>query len=138
MAVYDADHHPDGKSLRRLHRSLLASDCAAVQGSTYIRNTRGSILARAVNAEFFVTHFIYFPAMEVLGGTGYFGGSKYGRCHTHSARRAHRACARAPPPRPAAPPRALLHPRRLNLAARLRCARVQCALADRGAPTLPV
>lgn len=47
-----------------------------LMGRRYIRNTPGSILARAVDAEFLVTHFIYFPAMEVLGGTGYFGGSK--------------------------------------------------------------
>jgi biofilm PGA synthesis N-glycosyltransferase PgaC len=59
-------------------RRLLDMDACAVQGSTYIRNTRGrrvSALARAVDAEFFVTHFIYFPAMEVLASSGYFGGS---------------------------------------------------------------
>lgn len=28
-----------------------------------------------VDAEFFVTHFIYFPATEVIASTGYFGGS---------------------------------------------------------------
>lgn len=39
--------------------------CHVVQGSTYIRNTHGSLLAKAVDAEFFVTHFVYFPAMEV-------------------------------------------------------------------------
>ena len=36
---------------------------------------RHTALARAVDAEFFVTHFVYFPAMEALAGTGYFGGS---------------------------------------------------------------
>jgi len=75
VVLYDADHHPNPNSLRRLASALLRSDYVAMQGSTYIRNTRGSVLARAVDAEFFVTHFIYFPAMEILGGTGYFGGS---------------------------------------------------------------
>ena len=66
VALYDADHHPDPDSLRLLLRRLLATGCDAVQGSTYIRNTSGcSVLANVINAEFFVTHFIYFPAMEV-------------------------------------------------------------------------
>ena len=59
-------------------RKLLDTDACAVQGSTFIRNTRGwrvSALARMVDAEFFVTHFIYFPATEALASTGYFGGS---------------------------------------------------------------
>ena len=34
-----------------------------------------SPLARAIDAEFFVTHFVYFPAMEMLASSGYFGGS---------------------------------------------------------------
>ena len=76
MALYDADHHPEPDSLLSLMSAMNNSSHVAIQGSTYIRNTRGSALARAVDAEFFVTHFIYFPAMEVLGGTGYFGGSK--------------------------------------------------------------
>jgi len=50
-----------------------------VQGSTYIRNTGGCTpgawLARYLDAEFFVTHFVYFPAMQVLSRVGYFGGS---------------------------------------------------------------
>ena len=41
----------------------------------YIRDLEGSPLGSLVNAEFFVTHFIYFPAMQQLSGTGYFGGS---------------------------------------------------------------
>jgi len=75
VVLYDADHHPNPNSLVRLGSALLRSGYVAMQGSTYIRNSRGSMLARAVDAEFFVTHFIYFPAMEILGGTGYFGGS---------------------------------------------------------------
>ncbi len=74
-AFYDADHHPDPNSLSLLLRAMLTTGCDAVQGSTYIRNTRGSLLAKFVNAEFFVTHFVYFPAMEVLSDNGYFGGS---------------------------------------------------------------
>ena len=76
VVLYDADHHPEANSLQILASRLLRSDCIAMQGSTYIRNTRGSCLARYVDAEFFVTHFIFFPAMEILGDTGYFGGSK--------------------------------------------------------------
>lgn len=75
VVLYDADHHPDTNSLVRLASALLRSEYVAMQGSTYIRNKQASLLARAVDAEFFVTHFIYFPAMEILGGTGYFGGS---------------------------------------------------------------
>ena len=59
-------------------RRLLDTGACAVQGSTYIRNVRGrrfSVLAGAIDAEFFVTHFVYFPAMEVLASSGYFGGS---------------------------------------------------------------
>ena len=78
VALYDADHHPDPISLRLMMRRLLDTDACAVQGSTYIRNARGrrvSVLARAVDAEFFVTHFVYFPAMQQLASSGYFGGS---------------------------------------------------------------
>jgi len=52
-------------------------DC--VQGSTYIRNLSSSkcfgLLGRMVDAEFFVTHFLYFPAMKLLTRFGFFGGS---------------------------------------------------------------
>ena len=75
VVLYDADHRPERASLARMMREMEERECCAVQGSTYIRNTRGSWLARLVNAEFFVTHFVYFPAMEQLAGTGYFGGS---------------------------------------------------------------
>jgi hypothetical protein len=75
VALYDADHHPDPDALQRLLATLLCSRCDAVQGSTYIRNARSSLLASLVNAEFFVTHFVYFPAMEVLAANAYFGGS---------------------------------------------------------------
>ena len=76
VALYDADHHPDVSSLRMLMNTMaLRRACVAVQGSTYIRNARASVLAHLVDAEFFVTHFVYFPAMEVLAASGYFGGS---------------------------------------------------------------
>uniref|UniRef100_A0A7S0PXD1 Glycosyltransferase 2-like domain-containing protein n=2 Tax=Coccolithus braarudii TaxID=221442 RepID=A0A7S0PXD1_9EUKA len=75
VALYDADHRPDRGSLQLMMQTLLRSRACAVQGSTYIRGAASSILGRAVNAEFFVTHFVYFPAMQVLSGTGYFGGS---------------------------------------------------------------
>lgn len=78
VALFDADHHPDPNSLRLMMRRLVDTNACAVQGSTYIRNARSrrvSPLARAVDAEFFVTHFVYFPAMEVLASSGYFGGS---------------------------------------------------------------
>ena len=58
---------------------LTEDDCQAVQGSTYIRNTEGcspaAWLARYLDAEFFVTHFVYFPAMEFVTSMGVFGGS---------------------------------------------------------------
>lgn len=80
VALYDADHHADPGSLQMLlHQLLTEDDCQAVQGSTYIRNTEGcspaAWLARYLDAEFFVTHFVYFPAMQVLSRVGYFGGS---------------------------------------------------------------
>ena len=76
VALYDADHHPDRNSLQLMMEAFSrAPAVSAVQGSTYIRNTRSSLLARAIDAEFFVTHFVYFPAMEVIAASGYFGGS---------------------------------------------------------------
>lgn len=75
VALYDADHHPDPSSLNMLMEQMERTGSHAVQGSTYIRSTKGSLMAKAVNAEFFVTHFVYFPAMEVLASVGYFGGS---------------------------------------------------------------
>jgi len=75
VALYDADHRPDPRSLSMMMQEMLRYRCEAVQGSTYIRDLEGSALGSLVNAEFFVTHFIYFPAMQQLSGTGYFGGS---------------------------------------------------------------
>lgn len=75
VALYDADHRPEPGSLVAMMHHMDWRKCHVVQGSTYIRNTHGSLLAKAVDAEFFVTHFVYFPAMEALAGTGNFGGS---------------------------------------------------------------
>ena len=44
------------------------------QGSTYLRVT-DSLMALFINAEFFVTHFVYFPALQFLTTLGVFGGS---------------------------------------------------------------
>ena len=51
VALYDADHHPDASSLRLLMRAMHSRrrHSVAVQGSTYIRNTRGSLLACIVD-----------------------------------------------------------------------------------------
>jgi len=89
-------------------------EAAAVQGSTYIRNARGkrgSALAAAVDAEFFVTHFVYFPAMEVLAQAG----------HSNSRRAATAAHAH----RTLSPPGGLLR-------------RLECAVAHAHASTLRV
>ena len=60
----DADHNPDPVSLRLLMRRMLDTDAVAVQGSTYIRNTRGrrvAPLARAVE----VAHHLVLPALTL-------------------------------------------------------------------------
>ena len=75
VALYDADHHADPISLQLMLQKMLgARECQAVQGSTYIRNTNGCTssawLAHYLDAEFFVTHFVYFPAMQVRPRVG--------------------------------------------------------------------
>jgi len=65
VALYDADHRPEPGSLVAMMQHLAQHQCHVVQGSTYIRNTNSSLLAKAVDAEFFVTHFVYFPASEL-------------------------------------------------------------------------
>ena len=88
VAIYDADHHADPDSLAHMMDMLQAQGCDAVQGSTYIRNVastaggeglcrriRHLLLARFISAEFFVQHFVYFPVMEALSASGFFGGS---------------------------------------------------------------
>ena len=74
VALYDADHHPDAHSLLIATAHMAARNVACVQGSTYLRQ-RPNLLAEYINAEFFVTHFVFFPAMQFLAGMGVFGGS---------------------------------------------------------------
>lgn len=73
-AIYDADHHPDPESLRLMVEMLEAEGADCIQGSTYIRNSQ-TILGRIIDAEFFFTHFLIFPALAMLSSTGFFGGS---------------------------------------------------------------
>jgi cellulose synthase/poly-beta-1,6-N-acetylglucosamine synthase-like glycosyltransferase len=73
--VYDADHHPDPESLMLLIEKLQRKKLACVQGSTYIRDLRSGILARIIDAEFFVTHFVYFPVMRFVTRNAVFCGS---------------------------------------------------------------
>jgi len=92
VAVYDADHHPDPHSLTMLMDRIRGpfwdstERCDTVQGSVYIRQTikgktRGIAdiarlaLAFYIDAEFFIQHFIYFPTIEMLSTSGFFGGS---------------------------------------------------------------
>ena len=64
VVIYDADHHPDRESLTIATAAMEAHGVQCVQGSTYLR-TRPNMLAAYINAEFFVTHFVFFPAMQV-------------------------------------------------------------------------
>jgi len=73
--IYDADHHPDPESLMLLVEKITRRNMACVQGSTYIRDLNSGILARIIDAEFFVTHFIYFPIMRLLTRNAVFCGS---------------------------------------------------------------
>jgi len=74
VALYDADHHPDAHSLLIASAHMAARDIACVQGSTYLRSLP-NLMAVYINAEFFVTHFVFFPAMQFLTSFGIFGGS---------------------------------------------------------------
>lgn len=74
-AIYDADHHPDPLSLPTLLRKLQNHQVDCVQGSTYIRNTASGLMGRVIDAEFFVTYFIYFISLQAVSGTAFFGGS---------------------------------------------------------------
>ena len=74
VVIYDADHHPDPESLLVASAALEAHGASCIQGSTYLR-TRPNMLAAYINAEFFVTHFVFFPAMQFITQMGVFGGS---------------------------------------------------------------
>jgi len=73
--IYDADHHPDPESLMLMVEKIIRSNVACIQGSTYIRDLNSGIMARIVDAEFFVTHFVYFPTMKALTRNAVFCGS---------------------------------------------------------------
>jgi len=75
VVIYDADHHPDKTSLLRLYEKMIRKSVDCVQGSTYIRNIEASYLGRFVDAEFFIQHFLIFPAMKFLTRNAFFGGS---------------------------------------------------------------
>eukprot|EP00307_Rebecca_sp_RCC1486_P002423 CAMPEP_0119431404 /NCGR_PEP_ID=MMETSP1335-20130426/45850_1 /TAXON_ID=259385 /ORGANISM="Chrysoculter rhomboideus, Strain RCC1486" /LENGTH=508 /DNA_ID=CAMNT_0007457197 /DNA_START=184 /DNA_END=1710 /DNA_ORIENTATION=- len=74
-AIYDADHHPDPESLELLLRKLQNHQVDCVQGSTYIRNTSSGLMSRVIDAEFFVTYFVYFMSLQFIARTAFFGGS---------------------------------------------------------------
>ena len=74
LVIYDADHHPDPESLLVASAAMETHGVSCVQGSTYLRS-RPNMLAAYINAEFFVTHFVFFPAMQFITGMGVFGGS---------------------------------------------------------------
>jgi cellulose synthase/poly-beta-1,6-N-acetylglucosamine synthase-like glycosyltransferase len=81
VAIYDADHHPDPDSLTLLVEKQQEQDVDAVQGSVYIRDLHAhsslahTCLARYISAEFFCQFFIFFPMLEIISATGFFGGS---------------------------------------------------------------
>jgi len=75
VVLYDADHNPDADSLLYLYEKLERKGLDCVQGSTYIRNITESLLARFVDAEFFIQHFLIFPAMKFATRSAFFGGS---------------------------------------------------------------
>jgi len=74
VVIYDADHHADPDSLMIATRYMRLHRCQCVQGSTYIRY-KPTLLARIIDAEFFVIFFCFFPAIQFLTRVGIFGGS---------------------------------------------------------------
>jgi len=75
VVIYDADHHPDPESLMLMLEKMIRRGVACIQGSTYIRNLNSGVVGRVIDAEFFVTHFIYFPIMKLVTRNAVFGGS---------------------------------------------------------------
>ena len=63
VVIYDADHHPNPESVLVATAAMETHGVECIQGSTYLRS-RPNILAHYINAEFFVTHFVWFPAMQ--------------------------------------------------------------------------
>lgn len=75
VVIYDADHHPDPPSLMLMVEKMIRKNMTCIQGSTYIRDLNSGLTARIVDAEFFVTHFIYFPIMKMVTRNAVFCGS---------------------------------------------------------------
>lgn len=77
--IIDADHYPDKDCLQKLIQTLESNpktDC--VHGTTYIRNRTNSgygFIARLVDAEFFYFYNLLFPALQLIAGNVFFGGS---------------------------------------------------------------
>ena len=121
VIIYDADHHADRNSLMLATQYMKLHGCACVQGSTYIRY-KPTLLARVIDAEFFVIFFCFFPAIQFLT-------------------RVVRA-----PPRPApTTSHPVRHPptsrrrlrRRASSAAPTRCGRPTCCASTSSVPTSP-
>jgi len=74
VVIYDADHHADPDSLVIASEYMKLHNCQCVQGSTYIRY-KPNLLAKIIDAEFFVIFFCFFPAIQFLTRVGIFGGS---------------------------------------------------------------
>mmetsp|Transcript_12046 Transcript_12046/g.21179 ORF Transcript_12046/g.21179 Transcript_12046/m.21179 type:complete len:567 (+) Transcript_12046:88-1788(+) len=75
VVLYDADHHPDPNSLLLLYDKLCRDSLDCAQGSVYIRNLCSGFLGRFIDAEFFVSHFLLFPAMKMYTQHAFFCGS---------------------------------------------------------------
>jgi len=60
VVIDDADHHADPDSLMIATEYMKLHNCHCVQGSTYIRY-KPTLLARIIDAEFFVIFFCFFP-----------------------------------------------------------------------------
>lgn len=74
ISIYDADHRPEEGALKLLVETLRHRNADMVQGSIAIR-TRPTLLAKFVCAETFAQHFVYFPMVEQLCDTSFYGGS---------------------------------------------------------------
>lgn len=87
VSIYDADHHPEPRSLAMSVDFLVRHNLDCVQGSTFIR--QGSCLFRTlINGEFFVTYFVMLPVLQNMSGTAFFGGAN-GLWRTSSLQKLH-------------------------------------------------